>query len=282
MAGYGEAKDLEFYPLVKAAPVITAGLDESMCVAGIEWSQWSGNSGNWVRVFPVAFRDLEESDRFRKYEQIRMSVRRDTMDYRAESWRPRGGEVMRLAEPLSTNNAWSDRRDLIESVTFPTMCELIRENDGGHGEGARSLAAVRTLNIPTLTIEERSQEQIRLWQQRAAAVAATPSLFDDPDRPKRPLEVIPWRFLYHYRCLEPGCRGHDQTIVDWEILAYYLRIKNSPAWRTKMQQRWVDDLWMDRDSLIFVGNQHKRPQGFLVLGVFWPPNREFTPSLWSA
>ena len=144
MVGYGEPRELDFYPIVKAAPVITAELDESMCVAGIEWSQWSGTPGNWIRVFPVAFRDLEENDRFRKYERVRMRVRRDTMDRRPESWRPQGGEVTRLAEPLSTENAWSDRRDLIESVTFPTMCELIRENDGGHGEQPRSLAAVRT------------------------------------------------------------------------------------------------------------------------------------------
>jgi len=49
-----------------------------------------------------------------------------------------------------------------------------------------------------------------------------------------------------------------------------------------MYSRWQEDLWQGKDSLIFVGNQHQRPQGFLVLGVFWPPATSFTPTLWSS
>lgn len=40
-----------------------------------------------------------------------------------------------------------------------------------------------------------------------------------------------------------------------------------------LRHKWVDELWADdRETLLFVGNQHQQPDGFLVLGVFWPPN----------
>ena len=283
MATYGEIRELEFYPLVKAAPVITDSLDESMCVAGIEREPWSAQPGSWVRIFPVPFRDLADSEKFRKYERVRVKVRRDNTDRRAESWRPAlGGELQILADPLSTADSWSERRALIESVAELTMCELIRQNGAGHGDGIPSLAAVRPAAPPELKIVERDREQLRRWQSRADAVAATPSLFDDPAAPRRPLEVIPWRFQYAYRCLESDCRGHTQTIVDWELIAFYQRVKNSPDWRAAMTRRWRDDLWTDKDSLVFVGNQHQHPQGFLILGVFWPPARPFTPQLWNS
>jgi hypothetical protein len=36
--------------------------------------------------------------------------------------------------------------------------------------------------------------------ERADAIAAQPSLSDDPDTAKHDFEVIPWRFRYRYRC----------------------------------------------------------------------------------
>ncbi len=43
--------------LVKAAPVLTQHLDETMCVAGV---RIDGGPPQWVRLHPVPFRDLGE------------------------------------------------------------------------------------------------------------------------------------------------------------------------------------------------------------------------------
>ncbi|MHB8463366.1 MAG: hypothetical protein ACYDH6_24585 [Acidimicrobiales bacterium] len=282
MAAYGEARDLEFYPLVKATPVITESLSEAMCVAGIERPSWSREPGSWVRVFPVPFRDLVDEQRFRKYQPVRMRVRRDSEDRRPESWTPAGGDILQLGEPLSTADAWSARRALVGSVEDATMCELVARNREGHKNGVPSLAVVRPAEPPDLQISPRDVDQLRKWRARAQALEATPSLFDDPGAPRRALEVVSWRFRYIYRCLEPGCRRHEQTIVDWEIVAHHQRVKAHDGWEEAMRIRWVDDLWTGKDSVLFVGNQHQHPQGFLVLGVFWPPDRPFTPQLWNS
>ncbi len=90
----------------------------------------------------------------------------------------------------------------------------------------------------------------------------------------RELELIPWRFKYHYECDDPACNTHTQSIVDWEIAATYRRVRNRPHWRERLKARWLGDLCApERDTAFFVGNQHQHPNAFLVLGVWWPDRR---------
>lgn len=39
-----------------------------------------------------------------------------------------------------------------------------------------------------------------------------------------------------------------------------------------MCRKFEGELWQDRDTVLFVGNQEQHPVSFLILGVFWPPN----------
>jgi len=82
---------------------------------------------------------------------------------------------------------------------------------------------------------------------------------------------VPWRFQYEFHCSAPGCNGHAQTIVDWEVFALWRRVRHRPDWRERMRLKFEETLWRGRDAVLFVGNQEQRPWGFLVLGVFWPP-----------
>jgi len=89
-----------------------------------------------------------------------------------------------------------------------------------------------------------------------------------------PLQVIPHRFLYHYECYEPGCKGHHQGIVDWEIHQAYRkwRLEYPTDFIERVRSKWFDELCAaTRDTRFFVGNMHQHPGSFLVLGVYWPP-----------
>jgi hypothetical protein len=151
------------------------------------------------------------------------------------------------------------------------MCELNEANRAGSGPGVPSLAVVRPVEPPRLVIAERDPAQIAEWRRRAAAADARVSLFDDPAAQKPAFEVVPWRFRYEYRCAASSCNGHSQTIVDWEVLALWRRVRSKDDWRELMRRRFEDDMWTGRDSVLFVGNQEQHPTSFLVLGVFWPP-----------
>ncbi len=121
------------------------------------------------------------------------------------------------------------------------MCNL-RAAAVVHGQDAQSLAVVRARSIPELLITERDPEQLTRWRSRAEAFANQVSLFDDPDVVRQPMDVIPWRFQYRYQCLAKSCPGHRQTIIDWEIVTLWRKVRDSADWQDKMRQKSVDEL----------------------------------------
>jgi hypothetical protein len=253
--------------LVKAAPVLTQHLDETMCVAGVRIDT---DAPEWIRLHPVPFRDLEDDSKFAKYQVVTVDVDRPRGDRRPESWSPRRASIV-PGESFGTSAGWAQRRELIRQLPERDMCELIRLNQAGSGSGIPSLAVVQPVDPPTVRISERDAEQLAKWRKRAAGAASRMSLFEDQAAPKPPFEVVPWRFQYRYRCAAPACKGHEQTIVDWEVLAFWRRVRHLADWRERVASRFERDLWDGRDSVLFVGNQEQHPVSFLVLGVFWPP-----------
>jgi hypothetical protein len=262
--------------LVKASPVLTRELDETMCVAGVRLHD---ETPAWIRLHPVPFRDLDDDRKFAKYQIVDVQAERPRSDRRPESWSPTHASITPEGR-LDTNRDWADRRQIIEQLPESTMCGLIEANRQGSGPGVPSLGIVRPVSTPKLLITERDPEQLAKWHERAAGAAARMSLFDDPDVKKPEFEVVPWRFRYEFRCSDcgPGS-SHKQTIVDWEVLTLWRRVRYRENWRELMRAKFEETLWAGRDSVLFVGNQEQHPISFLVLGVFWPPAGPFQPSL---
>lgn len=68
---------------VKAAPNPSATHGETVCVAALRLDL---DSPGWVRLYPINFRDLVSSQRFRKYEIVSIKARPARAD-------ARGGEL---------------------------------------------------------------------------------------------------------------------------------------------------------------------------------------------
>jgi hypothetical protein len=104
------------------------------------------------------------------------------------------------------------------------------------------------------------------------AVLAQPSLFV-PN--KTQLEKIPFRLSYRYRCANTSCKGHEQTIIDWEAaqaFRNFRRLYGEEEGLPRMRDKWLEEMCgPTKNTHFFVGNQHQHPPAFLVLGVFWPP-----------
>ena len=148
-----------------------------------------------------------------------------------------------------------------------SMCEALAQQaiDGS------SLAVFRPDHVDDLVIVPGDED----WDADRQVIVDQPSLFFPG---KAGLEKIPYRFLYEYRCDAAGCRGHRQTIVDWEIAQLYRTLRDrgdaEAAVLRKIKDKWLGKMCgPDRDTAFFVGNHLKNPRGFMVLGVFWPPWR---------
>ncbi|MBN1394199.1 MAG: hypothetical protein JW959_04190 [Pirellulales bacterium] len=96
------------------------------------------------------------------------------------------------------------------------------------------------------------------------------------DPVKTKLEKIPFVFKYRYRCEEKSCRGHEQSVIDWELMELYRRLKNqgmtSEEILPEINKKFIGELCRsDKDTHFFVGNHSLYPSTFMIIGVFWPP-----------
>ncbi len=249
---------IELLVTVKAYPAISTKYGEVVCVAGVRTDT---PTPEWVRLFPVAFRDMPFDQRFHKYDVIRVQAERHSGDQRPETYRP-NVDTVEVIDHLDAEKGWAKRKPFVDPLVAESMCATLRRQR----EDGTSLAALRPAEVLDLLIEPDEED----WGGKQA-IADQPSLFF---MSKKGLEKIPYVFRYHYRCSDPGCRGHKQSIIDWE-LAEAFRSWRYPSEKVKLEkirQLWLDKMCRsDRDPIFFVGNAHRFPESFMVLGVFWPP-----------
>jgi hypothetical protein len=239
---------------VKAYPNPSKKYQETVCVAGVTKEE------GWLRLYPVSFRHLPRGVQFKKYQIVRLRMRKHESDTRPESFRP-DQHNFQLGEFISTGSEWNDRKNWLLPTVKAAMCEILALQR----EKGISLGMFKPKEIRDLVFEKADREWGDIINQL--------SLFENPGKP---LEPVPFRFKYSYVCDDPHCKGHEQSIIDREACELYRKLKqgetSEQSLKAKMRQKWVDELWgKGRDSYLFVGNQRVHPRSFLILGVFWPP-----------
>lgn len=250
---------------VKAAPNPSARYGETVCVAGIRLGDTGPN--DWIRLYPINFRYLSDSSAaFRKYDIVTVECR-PADEVRLESWRPNMSKL-KVETHLST---WEKRRPLVDPMLDDSMCAIRRA--AASDPRARSLALIRPAEILGFRLESHpgwsKDEQAKI---DAYVNQLELEVFDAvPD--KTPLEAPRFRGLYKWRCAETGCRGHENSIIDWEFVALQrqLRERSDIEAKTAIERRFFEEICApEREVAFFVGNQAKRTQTFSILGVYYP------------
>jgi hypothetical protein len=245
---------------VKAYPSISTKYGESVCVAGVRLDT---PTLQWVRLFPVRFRDLPYERRFSKYEVIELDACKHSSDMRVETWRP-NLDTIECIEKVLAGGTWAKRRPYLEPLLGPTMCALHRGRKGN--QPGPSLGLIRPSRVRSIKVSAESE-----WTAGQRGMIGQGNLLTEKAELVKPVHA----FSYSYLCEEPGCRGHEQKIVDWELgEAYRSWPQTGDELIDAIKNRWLDDMCNDtREPFFFVGDQHRYPGQFLVLGTFYPKRR---------
>jgi hypothetical protein len=123
---------------VKAYPTASVKYGETVCDAGIRTDT---ERPEWVRLYPVEFRDLPFDQQFKKWSEIELTVR-PSSDSRPESRRP-DTSTIRVVRQLDTRNGWAQRRPLVEPLIVESMSATRQRLQ------ARHTLDDTKLNIPT-------------------------------------------------------------------------------------------------------------------------------------
>jgi len=242
--------------VVKAYPNPSISHRESCCIAGIT------SEKEWIRIYPVKFRELRREKQPSKYDIFRMKVYKDKHDIRIESYRP-DEESFEKIEHLKK---WEERKSWILPMVSKSMCEIQRLSK----ENKKSLGIFKPLKVIDLIIEDDVNE----WRPRQLAIIKQTHLFE---KEKDIIEKIPYKFSYQYLCDETNCNGHKQIIVDWEIHELYRKLRdkygdNVDLIKGDIKNKFLNELCgPEKDTYFFVGDLHWHPGSFIILGVFWPP-----------
>lgn len=255
-------RNLKVLITVKTYPIPSDKYDELVCTAGVT------DSGEFIRMYPINFRDLPYHQQYRKYQWIELRVRKHgRTDLRKESYRPLG-DIRLLGEPIKPNPGnWKERAKYALKNTAKSM-EALREIQDSD---RTSLGVFKPKIVHDLVVspDERQwkleylQElkQMRIWETRKASL--------------RPLRKIPLKFHYLFECDDPRCNGHKMSIHDWETGALFWncidRGDSEDVAAEKVRDKFLRDICgPDKDTYFFVGTVHGHPKSWIVLGTFYP------------
>jgi len=255
-------EEIEVAVSVMAYPAISSRHGEVVCVAGFRHDTlWQPD---WVRLFPFRVRDVPVDLRVHKWDLIRLRVRKSSSDHRPESFTP-DMDSIRVVGRLDTKRNWQARRALVDPHRGKSMREVLAEQ----ASSGASLAVVETGEILNLEVSPRSPKELDEARQRAEREVAQGDLFSLDSR--EPLEPVPFDFHFVVKYQDdPDPRR--LKVIDWEINQAYRNYRREyPDPEQRVRDRWLNVVCGSKnDPAFLMGNQHRFPDQWLLLGIVWP------------
>jgi len=242
---------------VMTYPMPSVTYRELVCTGGVR------EDGSFIRLYPIDYRYNPPWEWYRKYQWIELDIEKNVKDIRPESFRPTpNAKIEILGPPLSTKDNWCARKRYVFAKGTKTMCGL-----NGVSQEICSMGIVGVREA----IDFKAQPTSRDWKPAWKRLFMQRTLFG-PDQ--KPLEKVPYKFSYVYKCYEPSCPGHNMMIEDWEIGLLYRRMRDKFQ-DEKIAVQKVKETFLDRicapdvDTHFYVGTILKHGT-WVVIGTFWP------------
>jgi len=230
--------------LVKASPQVGRKHGETVCCAGVN------SAGEWVRLYPVTFRTLDEANQFGRWDRIRFRWRRPSDDPRIES-RHIDHQSIEIIGQLKPR----------ERLNFLAPLEVTSLNQA-RADG-KSLALLRPRN-PKFVIESKSEEAIAEEKRNFESFAAQDDLFNS--KPLIPYGPCPFRFKYRYTTDDGEREG---TCQDWETDATFFnwrRLYDEQSALEKMQKVFGEE-YPSKGMVFAMGTHSLYPETWLINGI---------------
>ncbi len=233
--------------LVKAAPRIGETHGELVCCAGIT------DSGEWVRLYPVAFKTLEDSQKFSRWDVIVYDWRLPKGDARKESRRVEH-KSLKIVASLKKKS----RNDFIARHVVTSLIEQEKLQ--------KSLALIRPID-PHFFFEKKSKDVLELEKQRAEHWHNhdNKGLFGFMDKSVVPREPCQYVFKYKYTTADGDREGSCQ---DWEVEAAFFNWRRTYG-ETQALEYMTNRFGVEypKSGFVLAMGTHKAYGNWLINGV---------------
>lgn len=262
---------------VKTYPTLSRKYGETVCTAGVR------GDGSWVRIYPVPFRRLDETEQYRKFDWIECDLKVARSDPRPESRHPVDLRQLVPVSHLGTEDEWRERRLVLlrTARVFTRLRDLI--------EGAKanelSLAVFKPTEIRDLVweAEEREWDTARVAEIRAKSHQLEIFAEDSWRETFKIIPKLPYSFSYCFR--DADGRDSELQVLDWEVGALYwncLRAAegDEATALAKVKEKYLYQ-FLKSDLHFFLGTTQQfhfvAPNPWVIVGVFpIPHERQLT------
>jgi len=255
------AEPLRLLVTCKTYPNPSVRYQETVCTAGIT------RDGRWIRLYPVRFRYWERKQQYSLYDWIELKARKRpaNKDKRKESYGPEG--EIRIVGHEGTRDNWAERKRLILPHARASVEQLL----DGYSSDGESLGIIRPVDVTGVAVERETAD----WSPREKTALEQQMLFG---RQPKPLEKMPYRFSYRFRCDDARCTGHKMQITDWGLCYLFLKTRRDESEQKaieKTEQKCWELLADDKDAYLYLGTVYPKPS-FIVIGMFYPKKEPAT------
>ena len=258
-----EQRNLRVLITVKTYPIPSSKYDELVCTAGVT------DTGNFVRLYPINFRDLPYDNQYKKYQWIEVMASKHTgRDKRKESYRPDSESIRTCGDPIKSNPGNWHNRNLYVLQNKAKSVEDLKERQKSD---QTSLGIFKPKNVHDLAIQPDSSD----WNPKFLAALKQGRIWEDRTRSLKPPRKVPYKFMYKFDCNDENCTGHKMSIIDWEVGALFWRMVDEGMTHEgaaeEVKRKFLEDLCGDdKDTHFFVGTTLDYPNSWIILGVYYP------------
>ena len=255
---------------VKTYPTLSRKYGETVCTAGVR------ADGSWMRIYPVPFRRLEETEHYRKFDWIEADFIPSRSDPRPETHHPADLSKMVPCGHMEKHDNWRERRDLL--LGKAKVHDRLEPLFDAAKANTMSLAVFKPAKIRGFIWEDEERE----WDADKVAQMRDKTrqqeLFSEESWREtfKLIPKLPYAFSYQIEDVEG--RKSTMQVLDWECGQLYWnclrRHGDEQTALEKVKAKYLDEFGQ-RDLHLFLGTTQQY-HGFsrnpwVIVGVFAPP-----------
>jgi hypothetical protein len=242
----------------KTYPSISQKYKETVCTAGILLDDDERPMG-WIRIYPIRFRSLEFTKRYKRWSIISAEIEKNDKDFREESYRINDSSISIVRE-IGTAKNWEERKSFVLPFEFQSIKEM--------KDNRKSVGIIKPVRIDKYFCKPVERE----WSPKQKAVQDQGDFFEE----SFDLEKIPYQFGYKF--ITSDGTKHAYSISDWEISELYRKCRNKcnslvleereQEGILKVKQKLEEEFLTKKDLYFIVGNLKNYSNTFMIIGIF--------------
>ena len=271
---YQEWKEERILIWGKTYPELSSKYNETVCTGG------TLENGNFVRIYPIPFRYLEQDETFSKYQWIRAKIKKSAEDPRPESYKIDPYSITVEEKIPPDKFEWFERKRhalVNDSFLFDSAESLLAENR----RSLKSLGFVKPFKVHDVYLEKRPEADYQAFLKKFKANKEKSKqmelgLFGDLSVVEiKKLQFLSQRFKVKWSCNRPDCQGHDMSILDWEVYELQRKIGDYDSLE-RVRSRLTSP---EYNVGFFLGNFRLHPTAFSIGGLWYPKKNHIAPNL---